>query len=308
MTTQPRTSDLSAGKGATSRADRGSSKSRWEVTSVVAVVNEVLISFFDSKQAALRGLALVDGTGLEHGWRSHAVVLSRETDGSRSRCEPPIPWPVGAIVGLCLGGIVGSWAGEAGLVVGLFLGLYLGLLFDVWRVLGRGDLLDEIQGGLAPGQAALVSFVPGWSAARIESYLDPLGAVTVHRFPGTSLEEDLVREVAEAVGEADRLLGAGRDQSDGGDAEGERRIGAARRRLRTIETIADRLLGQERVQFEADVHILRREVNEAGRWRAARIGRRIRKVRASHQRSRMVLEASRSRLRAAAAAVQSTPA
>ena len=308
MTIRPRTPAHPVDTSTTSKAGWASSESQRKASSVVGVLNEVLVSFFDSKQAALRGLALVDGAGREHSWRSKAVVVSMETDGSRSRCEPPIPWPFGAIAGLCLGGVAGSWAGEAGLVVGLFFGLYLGLFIDAWRILGRGDLLDEIQCGLQPGQAALVSFVPKWSAAPIESDLAPLGAVTVHRFPGTPIEEDLAREVAEAVAEADKLLGAERDHYDGGDAECERQLGTALRRLRTIETIADSLLGQERVQFEADVNMLDRELIEARGWRAARIGRRLRKVRASHQRSRLVIEASRTRLRAAAAAVQSNSA
>jgi hypothetical protein len=263
-------------------------------------MSEVLISFFDSKQAALHGLALVEGTGRNRSRRSHAVVVSRETDGSRSRCEPPLPWPFGAIVGLCLGWIVGSCAGEAGVVVGLFLGLYLGLFLDMSRVLGRGDLLDEIQDGLAPGQAALVSFVPKWSAARIERCLAPLGAVTVHRFPRIPIEEDVAREAAEAVEEVDRQLEVEGDASQGGGAEQERRTAAVRRRLRTIEAIADRLLWQERAQFEIDVDILRRQLDEAGSWRATRIKRRISKVHASRERSRQVLETSRSRLRAAA--------
>ena len=274
----------------------------------MAVVNEVLISFFNSKQAAMRGLELVDGIGREHDWRSQAVVVSRETDESLPRCDPPIPWPYGAIVGLCLGGIVGSLGSEVGLVMGLFFGLYLGIFVDAWRALGRGDLLDEIQYGLEPGQAALVSFVPRWSVARIEHDLASLDSVTVHRFPGTPLDDDLTREAAEAVAEARGLLGAERDYSSRRDAEHERPIGAAGQRLRTIDAIADRLLWQQQVQFEADVHILSREAHGAGGWRTARIGRRIQQVRASHQRSRMVLNASRLRVRAAAAAVQADSA
>ncbi len=273
-----------------------------------AITNEVLISFFDSKQAALRGLELVDGIGREHDWRSHSVVVIRETDGSRPRCDPPIPWPIGAIAGLCLGGIVGSLAGEAGLVIGLFFGLYLGIFVDAWRAFERGDLLDEIHYGLEPGQAALVSFVPRWSASRVERDLASLAPVTVHRFPGTPLDEDLTREAADAVAEARELLGAERDHSSRGDAEHERRIGVAGQRLRTIDTIADRLSWQKQVQFEADLHILSREGHGAGGRRAARLGRRIQQVRASHQRSRMVLNGSRLRVRAAAAAIQADSA
>jgi hypothetical protein len=260
----------------------------------VAVVNEVLLSFFDTKKAAVDGFELVESIGRDRG----SVLVSREDDGSRSRCEPPVPWPFGAIVGLCLGGIVGSWAGEAGLVVGLFFGLYLGLCFEAWRVLGRGDLLDEVQYGLAPGQAAVVSFVSRWSAAAIERGLAPLGAVTVHRFPGAPIEEDVAREVAEALTEVYRALGADDDPPQVSESERALRV-AAVRRLRTIDAIADRLLGQERAQFEFDVDILRRQLDEVGSWRATRIKRHTSKVRASYERLHNALETSRGRVRAA---------
>ena len=260
----------------------------------MAVVNEVLISFFASKQAALDGLGLVESLSRDRG----SVLVSRESDGSRPRCEPSVPWPLGAIVGLCLGGIVGSWAGEAGLVVGLFFGLYLGIFLDVWRVLGRGDLLDEIQYGLVPGQAAIVSFVSRRSAAAIERGLASLGAVTVHRFPGAPIEEDVAREVAEALTEVYRVLGAEEDPSQVSESEHALRV-AAVRRLRTIEAIADRLLGQERAQFEFDVDILHRELDKAGSWRAARIKGRVVHVRASYESLHNALETSRGRVRAA---------
>lgn len=261
----------------------------------MAIVSEVLISFFDSKQAALDGLELVESIGRDRG----SVLVNRESDGSRPRCEPPVPWPLGAIVGLCLGGIVGSWAGEAGLVVGLFFGLYLGIFLDAWRVLGRGDLLDEIQYGLAPGQAAVVSFVSRRSAGAIDRCLAPLGAVTVHRCPGAPIEEDVAREVEDALTEVYRALGADDDPPQVSESERALRV-AAVRRLRTIEAIADRLLGQERAQFELDVDILRGELAEAGSWRATRIKRRMTSVRVSYERLRDALETSRGRVRAAA--------
>jgi hypothetical protein len=265
----------------------------------MAIVSAVLISFFDSKEAALDGLALVETIGRDRS----VVVLSRESDGSRSRCEPPVPWPLGAVVGLCLGGIVGSRAGEAGLVVGLFFGLYLGIFIDVWRVLGRGDLLDEIQYGLAPGQAAVVSFVSRWSAQAIERCLAPLGAVTVHRFPGAPIEEDMAREVAEALTEVYRALGAEDDPPQVSESERALRV-AAVRRLRTIEAIADRLLGQEQAQFEFDVDILRGELAGAGSWRTARTKRRMSRMRASYERLHNALETSRGRVRAAESLIQ----
>jgi hypothetical protein len=270
-------------------------------------VSQVLVSFFDSKPAALHGLALVEGTGRGLSRRRRAAVLSRESDGARSRYEPPTLLPFGVFVGPLFGGILGSQAGEAGLIVGLFFGLYVGLFLDAWRVLDRCDFLDEILYGLAPGQAALVSFVPGRSARSIESCLAPLGAVTVHRSPRIPIEEDMAREVAEAIAEVDRVLGAEGDASEGGEPERERQIGTVWRRLRTIEAIANRLLSEDRAEFETEVQILRRELDEADGWRAARIDDRMSKVRARHERSRQVLEVSRGRLRAASARVPLNP-
>jgi hypothetical protein len=69
--------------------------------------------------------------------------------------------------------------------------------------------------------------------------------------------------------------------------------------LRTIEAIADRLLGQERAQFEFDVDILRGELAAAGSWRAMRIKRRMSRARASYERLHNALETSRGRVRVA---------
>jgi hypothetical protein len=264
----------------------------------MTVVSEVLISFFDSKEAALRAFALVESSG----YGRSAVVLTREPDGSRSRYEPPAQLPLGAVAGLCLGAIVGSRAGETGLVVGFFFGLYLGLFIDAWRRFGRGDLLFEIQGGLSAGQAAVVSFVPGWSAASIEKRLAPIGAVTVHRFPGVPVEKDIAREIAQAQREVDRLALAGEEPSLGDKSERARRL-AAVRRLNACKAIAARLLGQERAQFEFDVDILRRQLDGASSLRAMRIERRISQVEMSYAHLQNTLDTSRGRVHTAAALV-----
>jgi hypothetical protein len=251
----------------------------------MTVATEVLISFFDSKEAALRALALVESIGHGHA----AVVLTRERDGSRAPYEAPAPLPLGAVTGLCLGAIIGSRAGETGLVVGFFFGLYLGLLMDAWRLFGRGDLLFEIQGGLPAGQAAVVSFVPRWSTSSIEKRLAPVGGVTIHRFPGVPVEKDVAREVTEALTEVDRLLVARGEPSQ-----------AAVRRLNAIEAIADRLLGQERAQFEFDVDILGQQLDGANRVRALRIKRRMSQVEMSYAHLQSTLDTSRGRVHTAA--------
>jgi hypothetical protein len=273
----------------------------------VIVVNEVLISFFDRQQDARAALAAVEGTGRGGSRRSHAALVSRSVDGAPATWEPPLPAPIAAFLGVSLGALVGSWGGEAGLVIGLFFGLYAGLFVEAWRVLRRGDLLDEIQDGLAPGQAAVASFVPKWWAPSIERRFAALDAVTVHRFPGTPIEADVAREAAAAIDELDGSLGAGGATAQGDDVERERRIAAARRRLHAIEAIADRLLRQERAQLETDVDILRRELDEATGWRAERAERRMSEVRASHERSERMLEASRRSVCAASALAQVGP-
>ena len=186
MTTQPRTSDLSAGKSATSRAGWASSESRWEASSAVAVVNEVLISFFDSKQAALRGLALVDGTGREHSWRSHAVVVSRRPTGpdrganhpSRGRSAPSSVSASAGSLGRGPARPASSLACSSGCTSGS--SSTCGAFSDAAISSTRS------RAAWRPDRRPLSASCPRWSAARIESYLDPLGAVTVHRFPGHS--------------------------------------------------------------------------------------------------------------------------
>lgn len=279
---------------------RWASKARcMEASSVMRVTSEVLISFFESKRAALQGLALIEPTGDRRRPRSPAVVVSREADGSRSPFEPPAASPLGAVIGASLGAVLGSFGGEAGLIVGLFFGLYAGAFVDLWRTLARADLLDEVQDGLAPGQAALVTFIGGSSAA-IEHRLAATDAVTVHRFPGNPIEDDFGREVREATAELGRLVAA-RDAAEGGLVDRERAIAAARRKLSVLESIASRLLWLERLQSEFEAGILKRELRGSPRWRAGCLRHRARHLRASHQHSRTMLEASSARVRGAEA-------
>ena len=263
-------------------------------------MNEVLVSFFESKQSVLRGRALVDAERSGRGPRPRVVVLTREIDGSRSPYDVPRQAPLGGVVGLVLWAVVGSFAGEAGFVVGLFFGLYGGLFVDLSRLLARCDLLDEIQDGLAPGQAALVSFVRDSTAPSIERSLAPTDAVSVHRFPRAPIEEDLAREVHIATMEVAQLVEAG-DHSESESVDTERRIAAAQRRLSLLEAVTNRLLWLEQIQFEFEARILDRERREAPRWRGARLRGRVMNLRSSHRRSKALLEASRNRVDAASA-------
>jgi len=78
-------------------------------------VNEVLVSFFESKQSVLRGRALVVCRALlDVDLDRRVVVLTREIDGSRSPYDVPRHSAVeGASSVSCSGRVVGSFAGEA---------------------------------------------------------------------------------------------------------------------------------------------------------------------------------------------------
>ncbi len=259
------------------------------------VRHQVLISFFDSQREADAGSALI-AAAEKRGWqRTPAAVVSRGLDDSRSPVEPPAVAPFGAIIGTVLGGVLGSFAGEAGVVVGLFFGLYLGLFADLWRTLARGDVLDEVQDGLASGQAALVSFVGLAPAGSIERRLAATRAVTVHRCPHTPIEDDFAREVRAAAAELDQLLDPDRPL-EGAPGDRDRAIAATRRTLAMLEAIGARLLWLERLQFGFETSILNRELKESPRWRAPRVRRRVADVRAAHQRARVTLETSSARV------------
>ena len=267
---------------------------------VVNTGDQVLIAFFESNQAALRGLGLVapQTRGLRRRTDA-AVVASKEADGSGSTVEPSWASPMWALLGAGLGSILGLIGGEAGLVVGLFFGLYAGVIVGAWRRLARLDLLDNIQAGLAPGHAALVAFVRG-SSADIELRLAASDAVVVHLFPGVPIEDDFAREVREVTGEL-RLLTAAPGVAEGSAADRDRRIAAALHRLSVLEPFAGRLLWLERLQFEFEIDVLKREARQSPSWLAGRSRERARRLRASHRRSRAVLEASTARIRSAEA-------
>ncbi len=268
--------------------------------------DEAVIALFESRQSALEGRALVEAAGRKTWHRPRAAVVGRDQDGSRARFDVPMAAPAGAAIGAVLGAATGSVGGVEGLVVGFFFGLYIGIFADGWRTSARGDLLDEIQDVLGPGQSALVWFArPPWSAS-VERRLAVTGAVPLRRFPGTSIVEDVAREVREATADLERLV----DPADGslnGSADRELTV-AARRKLTMLEAVADRLLWVERLEFGCEISRLNRELRESSGWRAARAGKRVATVRSSHRRRRMVLEASRNRLGAAQALIEGNAA
>jgi hypothetical protein len=267
-----------------------------EIWSAMRTGNEVLIAFFESKREAQGGLALLDATPARCRRGMRAVLVNKEGDCSRSAIEPPWVLPAGAVLGAGFGGILGLLGGEVGVVVGLFFGLYAGVFVDLWRTLTRADLLDEIQAGLAPGHAALVTFVRG-SASAIEGMLAATDAVVAHRFPGIPIEDDFAREVGETTTELGRLAAAWEAVGDS-SVEWERRIAAARRKLSVLEPYVSRLVWLDRLQFEVEMGVLNRELRGSPRWRAGYLRRKATRLRTSYRRSRAMLEASSARLRA----------
>lgn len=246
-------------------------------------INEVLVSFYESTQAAADALACVEQMNPPIG----AVLLTRRSHRFRSDHDTPAPLPFGCLAGLCLGLVLGSTVGQSGAVAGFFFGLYGGAFLDLWRFLGRVDLLDEIQRGMRPDEAAVVVFAPRWRARSIDGCLGPRGGVTVHRFPGTPIEDDVAREVTVAIERADPPAAA--------------RTGhpAALWRLGTIEAIVELLLARARAEFEFDMLMLQLDQKAACDWRHAWIRWQRSHLRASYQRTRNSLEASRGRLRTA---------
>ncbi len=244
----------------------------------------VLVSFFESQPEAVEGLAMAMQER-----RVSAAVLARKPDGTYTELVTPRVPPVGLVVGAALGAMIGLLAGQAGAVLGFFFGLYAGLAFDAWRAFARLDLLEEVQGGLAPGKAALVLFVRGSTAGAIDARLAETRGVTLHRSPNRPIAEDLAREVQDACTEL--------RHPDGGTS-----VANARRKVVALAAIADRLLWLEGLQFEFEIQILNRQIEGSPEWRASHLRRRARTVRAAHVRTTGVMEASRNRAQAAAAA------
>ncbi len=277
-----------------------------EARDAMRVRNQVLVSFFESGESAQRARVLVDAAA-PPGWLRPAVIVRRETDGSRVPFDVPATPPLGAVAGAVAGLLVGWPGGELGLVLGFFFGLYAGVLADGWRTLARGDILDTIQDALAPGHAALAVFAGISSTARLERDLAATGAVTLHRFAGNAIEADLAREVGAATtGLGDRVLTPeGLDGERGAAGRTATHIDTLRT-LTTLDAVADRLLWIERIEFGSEVRLLNRRLRETPRWRAGRTCRQLAGVRASHARRRNALETSRDRLHAARSLVEET--
>ena len=244
---------------------------------------QIVISFFESERSARLGLTLAERMGATRG-----ALVARSANGEYMPFDTPGSRPFGAILGAIAGGLLGSALGEAGIVVGCFFGLYGGVFADGWRALERHDVIDEVQNTLTPGQAGLVLFVGRSGAGALERKPEEIGGIVVHRFPKRPIEEDVAHEVDHALGYLRDLLASHGDR----DA-----ILAAQRKLGLLESIAERLLWLERLQFDFDIRTVNREIKASHPWRTAPLRRRAASLRASHTRTRYTLEASRDRAR-----------
>ncbi len=230
-------------------------------------MKRILVSVFDSEQAAFEGMSALKDLHRDGTVTLHALaVVGKDPDGVPSILETEGAGLVGTLAGGGVGAIAGLLGGPVGMAVGASLGATGGLVFDLAKADAGLDFVQKASAGLAPGQAAVVADVDeGWTVP-IEARLGTLGGRTYGARPGELIEADLVREAEAAAKDVDTLLA----EIDSASGQARATIGASiageRQKLEVVAAEIDQMLDQEDAEIEAALATLRAQ-RDAGEQR-----------------------------------------
>ena len=264
-------------------------------------MNKILISVFDSEQAAFKGLTALKDLHHDGDITLYASsVITKSPQGWVSVPETQDRGPVGTLVGLTAGGLLGLLGGPVGFAVGASMGGLGGLVFDMVDAGISSDFVAEVTQSLTPGKTAIVADVEETWVAPVDMRLGALGATTFRRYPGEVLDEELIREARQASADLEQLDAEFRQASTTARANIEAAIGRQREKLTAIAARVDEALERQRTEFEGRLATLRAQREQAGEQHRQRIQARIDELKANHEARRARLEDARQLAKAAA--------
>ena len=257
-------------------------------------MNKILISVFDTEQAAFEGLTALKELHRDGDITMYASsVITKNAQGWVSVPETHDRGPVGTLVGLTAGGLLGLLGGPAGVAVGASVGGLGGLVFDMAGAGMSSDFVAEVTNALEPGRTAIVADVDETWVTPVDSRLGALGATVFRRYPGQVVDEELARDADEASADMDRLRDEFRHTTGKARASVERAIARQREKLNAIAARAEAALHKQRTEFEARLATLQAQRKQAAETQRKRIDARIDEVKADHEARRARLEHAR---------------
>ena len=256
--------------------------------------NKILVSVFDSEQAAFDGLTALKDLHWAGDITLYASsVIAKDSSGVVSIRQAADRGPVGTVAGIVTGGLVGLLGGPVGVAVGAYVGGFGGLMYDLYNAGVSTDFVDEVSASLTPGKAAVVADVDETWVTPVDTRIGALGGTTFRRFPDEIVDKELIRETESARKELEQLRAELRESSHEAKANVEKAIDAQRRKRGALVDRCDKALGQEKAEFGARLATLHEQQGKARESQKQRIDARIDELKASHAARKAKLEEAR---------------
>ena len=247
-------------------------------------MNKILISVFDTEQAAFQGVSALKDLHRDGDITMYAsAVIAKDAEGHVEVREAADRGPIGTLVGIVTGGFVGLLGGPVGVAVGAYVGGTGGALYDLFNAGFGTDIVGEVSAALTPGKAAVVADVDEYWVTPVETRLGELGATTFRRLPGEVLDEQLTREAEASKAEVEQLQAELREESGEGKAKVQAAIETQQRKLKALEARIDAAIDQHKAELDAKLTTLRTQWDEARGRQKERIDARIAEIKASHE-------------------------
>lgn len=246
--------------------------------------NKILVSVFDSEQAAFEGLtALKDLHGDGDITLYASTVIAKDASGTVAVRQAADNGPIGTLAGVVTGGLVGLLGGPVGVAVGAYVGGLGGLMYDLLNVGIGADFIDEVSTSLTPGKSALVADLDETWVTPIDTRLGALGGTTFRRFRDEVIDAELIRETDAARAELEQLRAEVRETTGEAKANVEGAIKAQQRKLEALDVRIAKAIDQQQAEFDARLATLREQQVKALESQRQRIGARVDELKASHQ-------------------------
>lgn len=261
--------------------------------------NKILVSVFDSEQAAFEGLTALKDLHRDGDITLYASsVIAKDPSGTVSVLQRADKGPVGTLVGMVTGGLIGLLGGPVGVAVGAYVGGFSGLMYDLFNAGVSMDFVDEVSASLTPGKAAIVADVDEVWVTPIDTRLGALGGTTFRRVRGEAIDAELIRETESTRTELEHLSTELRESSSEAKANVAGAIDAQRRKLEALVGRVDETLAQQKAEFESRLATLREQRGKARESQRKRIDARMDELKASYEARKSKLDEARQHAKA----------
>lgn len=257
-------------------------------------MNRILISVFDTEQAAFEGVSALKDLHRNYEITMYAsAVIVKDAQGQVAVRQAADRGPIGTLVGIVTGGLVGLLGGPVGVAVGAYVGGTGGILYDLFTAGFGMDIVDDVATVLTPGKAAVVADIDEYWVTPVETRLGQLGATTFRQLPGEVLDEQLTREAEASKAELEALQAELREESGEAKAKVQAAIDTQQRKMESLVARVDTAIQEQKAELDAKLMTLRTQWDGARGRQKERIEARIAEIKASHETRQAKLQHAR---------------